>query len=110
MRPHEESHGNNFEDHFYGVDKQENEIDLVSNFGDAVDLLVDSKEEAVGKDYDQDDPVEPGVDSHNLDDPVSERICHGEAAQRNSGVVLLLRVLARSLEVSTRVVRESILD
>lgn len=110
MRPHEEPHSNNLEDHFNCVDYQEDEVDLVSHGGHALDFLVNSKEETVGKDDNQDYPIEPGIDGHHLDDLVSKRISHRQATQRNSCVVLLLRVFAAPFEVGTRVIRECILD
>ena len=110
MGPHEETHCNNLEDHFNGVNEEEDEIDLVGNSRDAGDLLVNSEEKAVCEDHNEDDPVEPGVDGHNLDDPVPKRIGHRKATQRNSGVILLLGVLAASLEVRARIIWESIFD
>ena len=110
MCPHEESHGYDLEDHFNCVYHQEHEIDLVGDGCHATDLLVNGQEEAVGEDYAKDDPIEPRINRHNLDDPVSKRIGHGEATQRNRCVVLLLCVLAGSLKIRPRIVWKSIFD
>ena len=74
VRPHEESHCNDLQYHFNCVNQEEHEIDLVGNGRDACDLLVDRQEKTICENYDQDYPVEPRIDSHNLNDPVPERI------------------------------------
>lgn len=108
--PHEEAHGNDLEYHFNCVNHQEDEINLVGDCRHATDLLVDGEEEAVSEDYAKDDPIEPWINRDNLNDPVPERVRHREATQRNSCVILLLRVFATSFKICPWIVWESVFD
>ena len=81
MSSHEESHGYNFQDHFKGVDEQKYQINIVCNLGDAFELFVECEEQAVSKNDPEDDPVEPIVNGHNLNNLVPERIRHRQATQ-----------------------------
>jgi hypothetical protein len=90
VRSHEETHGNDLQEHLSGVDEQEDKVDGSIVLGDTVHLLVERQEEAVNHNDDQDEPIEPGVDSHNLNDLVSEWIGHRQAAEGDRGIVLLL--------------------
>ena len=76
VRPHEESHSNDLQYHFNCVNLQKYQVNLISNSCHAIDLLINGQEEAVGENDAQDDPVEPRIDRHNLDDPVPEGIRH----------------------------------
>jgi hypothetical protein len=74
MSPHKEAHRYDFEDHFNSVNQQKYQVDLVSHSGDAIDLLVNGQEEAVCEYDAKDDPIEPRIDRHHLDDLVPDRI------------------------------------
>lgn len=76
MRPHEETHSYDLEDHFNCVNNEEHEIDLVGHCRDAAYFLINSQEETIGEDNTKDDPIEPWVDGHHLDDPVSNGISY----------------------------------
>ena len=80
MSSHEESHCDDFQDHLHGVNKQEDEIDGSIVFGDTIYLLVESQEEAVNHNNKQDESIEPGIDSNQLDDLVSEGVGYRKAA------------------------------
>ena len=93
MRSHEKSHSNNLHTHFPCVDEQEDEINCVNVLCDGVDLLIEGQEGTVNKNNKQDKSVEPWVDRHDLNDLVTEWICHRQAAKRHSCVVLLLAII-----------------
>ena len=90
MSPHEESHCNDLQDQFHSVYEQEYEINGITVFGDLVNLLVERQEAAIDHNNEKNEPIEPRVNSDKLDDLVSKWVRHGQAAQRHSGVVLLL--------------------
>lgn len=79
MRSHEESHGDDLQDHFYGVDQQKDQIDLICDSRHAIELFIQCEEHAVSKNEPEDYPVEPVVDGDNLNNLVPERIGHREA-------------------------------
>jgi hypothetical protein len=103
MGSHYESHGNDFEHHFKGVNDQEYVVDGVSFLCDEVYLFVYGQEEAVYNNDNQNEPIEPWVDSYYLDHLVSKGVCYREAAQRYRGIVLLVGILASYVNVCSRV-------
>ena len=109
MSPHHESHCNNLEHHFHRVNDQKYIVNEVSLLRDDFDFFVNSQEEAVDDDHDKNEPIEPRVDSHNLNDLVSERIGHREATESDCGVVFLLhRALILSVIIGVR--RQSLFE
>jgi len=73
---HEKAHSNDLENHLHCVNDKEDEIDLVVIFGDDFDFLVKPQKDAVYQDDEHDESIEPGVDSHNLDNLVSKGVCN----------------------------------
>ena len=92
MCSHKEAHRNNFQNHFAGVDDQEDHINLFSILSETFNFFVNSQEEAIDNDNNKDKSIKPWVDSNKLDDLVSKWICNWEAAKRNCGVILLLKI------------------
>jgi hypothetical protein len=108
VSPHHESHCNNLEHHFHRVNDQKYIVNEVSLLRDDFDFFVNSQEEAVDDDHDKDEPIEPRVDSHELNHFVSEGVRYREAAQWHCGIVLLIRILAANIDVSSGVSRKGI--
>jgi uncharacterized membrane protein YhdT len=48
--PHNKAHRYDFEDHLHCINNQENEIDSITVFCDAIDLFINSQEEAIYND------------------------------------------------------------
>lgn len=93
MCSHEETHGDDLQDHFSSVDYQKDHIYFGRNvFGNA-GLLVNGKKETVNDNHYQNYSVKPRVDGHQLDYFVSHWVCHRQATQRHCGVVLLVLLL-----------------
>lgn len=88
MRSHEESHGNNFEDHFHSVDLKEDKIDHFIVFSYHVHFHIEGEEDTIDHDNEKDELIEPWIDNHKLDDLVSKRIRNRKAAQGNCCIVL----------------------
>jgi len=74
MSSHEESHSNNFKDHFHGIYQQEYKIDGVTVLSDGLDFFVQGQEAAINHDNKQDESIKPRVNSYKLNDLVSEWI------------------------------------
>jgi len=72
MSPHKESHRNDLHDHFCGINEQEHKIDGLTISCNLIYFLVQSQEEAIDHNDEQDEPIEPRVDGNKLDDLVSE--------------------------------------
>lgn len=90
MCSHKKAHCDDFQDHLHGINQEEDEINGGVVFGNTINLLVQGQEDAVNHNDEQDKSIEPRVNSDQLNDLVPEWIGNREAAERNSGVVLLL--------------------
>lgn len=88
MRSHEESHGNNFEDHFRSVDLEEDKIDHSVVFSYHVHFHIEGEEDTIDHDDEEDELIEPWIYYHQLDDLVSKRIRNGKTAQGHCCIVL----------------------
>ena len=73
---HEKAHCDDLEDHFHCIDVKEDEIDLLVVLSDHLDFLIERQKDTVDQDDKQDESIEPWINSHNLDDLVSEWICN----------------------------------
>ena len=80
MSSHEKAHRDDLEDHFHCVDVKEDEIDLLVVLCDDLDFLIKRQKDTIDQDDKKNESVEPGVDSHNLDDFVSKWIRNGQTA------------------------------
>lgn len=108
MCSHKKAHCDDFQDHLHGVNYEEDKINGNVVFGNTINLLVQGQEDAVNHNNEQDESIEPRVDSDQLNDLVPEWIGYREAAQRNSGVVLLL-ISCRGNVIVIRVSRHCLL-
>ena len=90
--PHHESHRDDLQDHFSGVNQQKHEINRVAFFRDTGNFPINSQEKTVHKNNNKDKPIKPWIDGDKLDNFVSKRVRYREAAQRDRSVILLLAV------------------
>lgn len=81
MRPHEKSHGYDFEHHLARIYDQEYQINCVQHALRDTRIFVYGKEEAVDDNDHEDEPIKPWIDSHQLDDFVSEGVRHRKATK-----------------------------
>ena len=81
MSSHEKSHGNDLHGHFPSVNDEEYEIDYIDIIGNKIDFFVESKEEAVDENDEEDKSIEPGVNVNYLNDFVSKWISDRKATQ-----------------------------
>lgn len=77
---HYEAHCNDFGCHFPWIDKQENEINCLHIIRHCINFFIKSKYNTVDENDEQDKAVEPRAHTHNLNELVSEWICHRHAA------------------------------
>jgi hypothetical protein len=92
MRPHHKPHCNDLQYHLSSINKQKHKINSITISSNNVYFSVNGEEKAVYKNNYKNEPIKPWVDGDKLDDLVSERVGHREAAERDGGVVLLLDV------------------
>lgn len=90
MRSHEKAHCNDFQDHFHSIDKQEYEINCLVICSNKIVLFIQRQEEAVNDNDEENESIEPWINSNNLNNSVSEWVCNRKAAKRHSCIVLLL--------------------
>ena len=99
MLSHYKAHGDDLENHFQGVDNQENEINNFHVIRDEIDLFIGGKHQTIEHNDEQDEAIEAWVDRYDLNDLVPERVRHGQAAEGYGRVVLLRVVLDGTLVI-----------